>query len=138
MNFKLLSAQFIRSLLALSLALPSMEALPEDVLPLAVTDLELQLLPKACHARLRGDQAAQSLWKQRLGSDTFVHLHHFCFGLNFINRAKFSMVKYNKRYYLNQAVGEFAYVLKNWPANSPLRPEAEARAREVQLILKTL
>ncbi len=115
-----------------------MEVLAEGLLPYAVTSAELKLLPQACSARFGEDKAAKGFWEQKIGRDNFLHLHHYCFGLNFINRAKFAIDKKNKVYYLNLAVGNFDYVLRHWPANSPLRPEAEAGKREAQLMIKTL
>lgn len=115
-----------------------MAVLAEPLLPFAPTAAELKSLPAACVTRLTGDDAMKDRWVQKIGWNNFLHLHHYCFGLNFINRAKFTIDKKNKRYYLDQAVGNFAYVLKNWPADSPLRPEAEAGMREAQSLLKLL
>lgn len=110
----------------------------EQLLPEAPTKAELELLPKACDARLNGDNATRSFWNEKIGPDNFLHLHHFCFALNFINRAKFSVDKRNKGYYLGRAIQNFDYVLKAWPANSPLRPDAEAGKKEAQMMLMTL
>lgn len=138
MNMHKFSSKLARSSLLIFIVYSCTQALAEDVVPYAVTDSELTLLPQACYAKLRGDKATQDLWVQRIGRENFLHLHHYCFALNFMNRAKFTTVKYNKRYYLNQAVTNFAYVLKNWPANSVLRPDAETGMKEAQMMLRAL
>lgn len=133
-----LSSKLAKLSFSILVLFSNIQALAEDVVPYAVTDSELALLPQACYAKLRGDKATQDLWVQRIGRENFLHLHHYCFALNFMNRAKFTTVKYNKRYYLNQAVTNFAYVLKNWPAKSVLRPDAETGLKEAQIMLGAL
>lgn len=99
---------------------------------------ELALLPEACNARLNGSPEIRAAWEQRIGRDNFLHLHHYCFGLNYINRAKITFDKPLKRYFLQAAGNNFDYVLEHWPADSPLRPEAEAGKRQVEMLFRLL
>jgi tetratricopeptide (TPR) repeat protein len=49
-------------------------------------------------------------------------MHHYCFGLNFLNRANRGMG--NKAVLLNWALGEFKY-MQGIPADNVLRPDVE-------------
>jgi hypothetical protein len=93
-------------------------------------------LPKYCDARLRGDAAARQMWSERLGSEVFVHMHHYCFGLHFLNKAKFTFDKRKRNEAVQRAVGEFDYVIKNWPATTTLRADAlrhQQQARSMRM-----
>jgi len=109
-----------------------------DLPPERPTDSELVLLPKACEARLKGNDEVRKAWQQQIGRDNFLHLHHLCFGLNYNNRARLTFDKKRKLYFLQRAVANFDYVLTHWPADSALRPEAEAGRREAEMMLQTL
>lgn len=138
MNFQLTSQLLTRLALAVVLVLPGMAMSREALLPFGPTEVELKSLPAACAARLKDEPATNNRWIEKIGRNNYLHVHHYCFGLNFINRAKFTFDKQNKRYYLEQAIGNFAYVLKNWSADSQLRPEAEAGMTEAKLMLQGL
>lgn len=116
--------------LGMLLASPSASAQSKDM-----TDSDLAMLPEACTARIRGDEATQKLWRDRIGRYNFLHLHHFCFGMYFTNKANFSLDKNAKAEHLDRATREFDYVLRHWPADSPYRPEAERRKREAETAL---
>lgn len=107
-----------------------------QLLPERPTDIELQSLPIACQARLSGDAAIKKRWEQKIGTKNFLHLHHYCFGLNFTKRASTTFKKNDKQYYAKRAIVNFDYVLSNWSADSPLRPDAESGKREAELMLK--
>jgi hypothetical protein len=108
----------------------------QQKLPYGLTDAELAVLPSYCHAKLRGDAETKKLWNQRMGMENFVHLHHFCHGLKFMNRAKFTFDKRQRNYNLQQAIGEFGYVLKRWPTNFPLTMEAQNHKMQAEMMLK--
>lgn len=100
-------------------------------MPYEPSPAEIAMLPLACQVKLseqgRKDQAQQAMWSARLGANTWLHFHHYCHGLKFMNRAQFAIRREDKQYFLGSAIGEFDYVLKNWPADSPLRSDAQTR-----------
>lgn len=106
--------------------------------PEAPTDSELVVLPQACHARLRGSKEVYAAWQQKIGRGNFDHLHHYCFALNYINRARFTSDPKLKLYFLQRADGNFDYVLRHWPADSLLRPDAEIGKQQVQMMMRLL
>ncbi|MCL4738375.1 MAG: hypothetical protein KJZ81_09210 [Burkholderiaceae bacterium] len=124
---------------ALLLAFGAVDAYAQrDLPPERPTDSELVLLPKACEARLKGNDEVRRAWQQQIGRENFLHLHHLCFGLNYNNRARLTFDKKRKLYFLQRAVANFDYVLRHWPADSALRPEAEAGKREAEMMLQML
>lgn len=90
-----------------------------------VTDAEIAVLPPYCQARLGKDEALKKIWSDRLGRDQFLHMHHFCFGLAFMSRARMEINKKDRRFTLQGAVRNFDYVLARWPATFPLTAQAQ-------------
>lgn len=82
---------------------------------------EMAALPPYCAARFNEGTEAFKTWRSSMGSD-FIHVHHYCAGLNFLNRAR-GMSSSKTRGVLGAAVGEFDYVLKHAAPEFPLRAE---------------
>jgi hypothetical protein len=62
-------------------------------------------------------------WYSTLG-ETFNHMHHYCYGLIKTNRAVLlSRNEQSRRFYLNDAISEFDYVLNHAPPDFVLLPE---------------
>jgi hypothetical protein len=94
-------------------------------LNIAPTPLEKQALPPGCQAKLDGTPAVQK---------AFLHLHHYCFGLNSMNRARTAFDRRHRGFYLKTAIGEFDYVLDRLQPTDPLKPEVErAKFEAVQM-----
>jgi hypothetical protein len=107
-----------------------------DTLAQGITDTELLALPPYCYARLKGDEAEKRPWEQRMGQKQFVHLHHYCFGLNLMNRAAVELDQNARRRYLQRAAGEFNYVLKRWPPEFPLTSDAMNRKVQAEMMAR--
>lgn len=89
----------------------------------APSKTELSALPPYCAARFDEKSDAFKRWKVTMGPD-FVHIHHYCAGLNFVNRS-YSMASTKSRLeILNAAVRNFDYVLTHTQPSFYLRPEA--------------
>ena len=110
----------------------------QQKLPHGPTEAEFfALLPPYCHARLKGDDQTKNLWSQRMGGDNFLHVHHYCFGLDNMNKAMvFGFDKKKRDGYLNTAINEFNYVLRAWPANFRLNLEAQNYKMQAEMLLK--
>jgi len=62
-------------------------------------------------------------WSSMLG-ETFNAMHHYCYGLIKTNRAVLlSRTEQSRRFYLNDAISEFDYVLNGAPPDFVLLPE---------------
>lgn len=68
-------------------------------------------LPQYCHDRCEDGDGKK--WDRIFGVNTFLHVHHYCFGLAAEAELR-----------LDEAAGEFTYVIKSWPDYSKLKPIA--------------
>ncbi len=107
--------KFVSTLFTMLLAVPSAMA---DWRP---TQSELTTLPPYCAARFDERSAAFKNWKTSMGPN-FIHIHHYCAGLNFMNRARGSFSS-GRQDTLGAVVREFDYVLDHVTADFYLRPE---------------
>lgn len=98
------------------------------------TTTEMMMLPEYCQAKFGSNQALSDQWRQRMGPEQYLHLHHYCHGLNYMRRATFANGRQDRRYALERAVNEFDYVLQRWPANFFLTPQA----RQQQNLAKSM
>lgn len=91
----------------------------------AATATELSILPPFCQTKLSSSSspADQILYSGKVGPD-WLHIHHYCFALNFINRYKRSISnKGDQRFYLESAMGEFEYIFTHSSPTFWMRPE---------------
>lgn len=97
----------------------------------ALDPREVALLPGYCkytqlfRAIVPGgsDQTTVDSWYARLGPE-FNHLHHYCLGMMKENRAiLLSRDPSSRRFYLNDAIIEYDYVIERMPQDYVLLPE---------------
>lgn len=97
---------------------------------------EMALLPDYCPYTIvyyRGGPDRE-LWQARLGP-TLTHLHHYCWAILKVNRAKTGGYSAQLRYNLiASAVNEIQYVLNNGEPNFVLLPELLYRAGTFQMM----
>ncbi|MHB1083824.1 MAG: tetratricopeptide repeat protein [Thiobacillus sp.] len=88
------------------------------------TDSELRSLHPYCTALLRGGSKSDEYkyWAGIVGPG-FGHAHHFCQGLNLINRYYRATSAYDRKYYLGASLPEFGYMIKHAEPTSSLMPE---------------
>jgi tetratricopeptide (TPR) repeat protein len=100
-------------------------------------DDELERLPAYCsiHPSLDGTgQYASNMagtpertrWEEYFG-DSFQHMHHYCWALNWLDRAYRSKVEQYRKNYFEFAAGEFAYVIRNAAPGLTLLPEVHVQ-----------
>lgn len=89
------------------------------------TDLEMTMLPPYCRVRFEADSRSPEYkeWQRRLGPD-FLHVHHFCAGLNFLTRSYKPQSKADRDYNLQNAETNFTYVIHAVKPTFVLMPEA--------------
>ena len=91
----------------------------------APTESEMNLLPKYCAVKYKYEHRKTpevKYWKKTLG-DNYGDIHHYCNGLNFINRAYKSKSLGERKDWVNKAIGEISYVIKAAKPGFPLLPE---------------
>lgn len=86
------------------------------------TALELKMLPSACIAKQTEDPEEVRKWKTVLG-EAFVHLHHYCHGLNALNRINRGLG--DRDYLLDAALSDFRYMEHQVAEKNVLIPEVE-------------
>ena len=103
-----------RILCALLLAVSAGSALSLE--QFAPSDAEIANLPPYCARRLKGLMSPQE-------SAMYPSVHHYCFGLNFINRAARARDANSRSFNLTSAKGEISYTIKASPAGHWLLPQ---------------
>lgn len=86
------------------------------------TAAEMAALPAYCGARFNEGSEAFKTWRSTMGGD-FIHIHHYCAGLNFLNRSYGMSSTKARQGALGGAVREFDYVLTHASPDFHLRAE---------------
>lgn len=107
---------------------------------------EMFLLPEYCkytqdfreHVAGGNNPAEIQRWTAIMGP-TFIHMHHYCYGLQAINRASFlSPTPEDRRHNLGISVTEFDYVIERSPPDFGLLPEIFTKKGESLLQMDSL
>src|SRR5574337_796025 len=115
----------------------SAHAWAQPRLPHSPTDQELLLLPEECKIFLRGTTEQKILLSKKVPG--LAGPNHYCWGLNFINRAKYwSLDREEKRFNLGSAIGEFDYVLKHSAPDAAGLQQVRVQREQAEIMLKTL
>lgn len=83
---------------------------------------EMAALPPYCAARFNEGSEPFKTWRANMGGD-FIHIHHYCAGLNFLNRSYGMASAKDRQGTLGGAVREFDYVLSHASPDFYLRAE---------------
>lgn len=86
------------------------------VAPVQPTEEEFRSLPEVCVKRLKGTMSRDEM-------RMYPHLHHYCFGLNFVNRASRSKSAQSRGFNLGNAIDNFDYMVKFLPPGHWMRPQ---------------
>lgn len=114
------------------------DAWAQPKLPHAPTENELLMLPKECQETRKAGPVADA-YAKRLRTQGITGISHYCNGLNFINRFKFSSRdKTEKRFNLQSAIGEFDYVLGHSAPNATGLQTIQAQKELAEMMLKNL
>jgi len=95
-------------------------------LPFSPTDEELKALPLYCTDKIKTKNHAKL--RSVFGKD-FLHLHHYCFGMNFYKRANNEFKNKNLRiHYLGRSEANYNYIIEHTSPEFVLRPEVYVKA----------
>lgn len=101
------------------------------------TMIEVMAMPDYCQAKMGNNQALHDEWRLRMGPNLFMHLHHYCHGLKHMRRASTASDAQKRRYQYERAIGEFDYVLRNWPSDFQLHAQAKQQQQMARTLLGT-
>lgn len=92
--------------------------------PWTPTDSELASLPALCKAKTKSapGNPDYDMWQNTLGKD-FLHTHHYCAGLNFINRYYRARSDKDKGFNLDSAENNLSYMVAHAEPQFSLMPE---------------
>lgn len=131
-TFRRSPLRLVAPLIVAALWLPFNASAQEPHMP---TALELMSMPEYCQAKMGGNQSLHDAWRLRMGPNLFVHLHHFCHGLKHMRRAGVAVDSQKRRYQYERAIGEFDYVLRNWPPEFELYGQAQKQQKMARALL---
>ena len=86
------------------------------------TPIEMQRMPAYCKAKFTAPQGSPGwqIWRDRLG-ENFIDIHHYCSGLNWVNRYWSTTNVTDRKFYLERALDEITYMVKAQKPGFPLR-----------------
>ena len=96
---------------------------PDIVSAYPKADKDFAALPKYCYVRMRGAPAEKAVLDKRFGHKTYIHLHHYCSGLDYLNKAKMALDMKARDLKLVKAIKQFDYVAERMPSRSVVLPE---------------
>lgn len=102
------------------------------VLPYGIKDDEIPALPPVCVAMMTGN--GKATFKDQFGAQAFGSMHHYCAGVNFVNRAR----KYPKDrgFYFVNAKDEYQYVARAIEKNHWFRPQLHFELAQVLIQMR--
>lgn len=86
---------------------------------------EFASLPPYCKAKVEHpDPVENKIWSDKFGNDNWLHMHHYCFGLNYlINRYYRASTPEDRSFMLGAAVNNISYTIKAAKPGFVLQPE---------------
>lgn len=91
------------------------------ILPSAIQPDEFSVLPAYCKAKLSDDPSDDKAYSAMIGPD-WVHIHHYCFALNFTNRFYKTSDQNDKKHYMSSSLNNHDYVLTHSTPDFWMRP----------------
>ncbi len=94
-------------------------------LPYGPTEAELATLPPVCRAKVGNVSEAERVAAERsLGTNNWLHFHHYCYAINFLrNRLSSARTSAARKSILNDVIGDYEYVLKHAEKTFWMRPQ---------------
>jgi hypothetical protein len=101
------------------------------------TEHEYATLPPYCREKIEKKNPAENkMWSDRFGANTWLHMHHYCQGLNDINRYYLENDRTRRNDLLFSAVNQFDYMVGHLPTDSILLADVYQNRGHAQLMLR--
>lgn len=99
--------------------------------------VEMMRLPPYCQAKFNAptSSAEWKSWRGQIG-ENFIDLHHYCAGLNYMNRYWGARTAPDRSFYLQRALTNFDYMVKAEKPDFALRVELYSQRGEVNKLLR--
>lgn len=99
--------------------------------------VEMMRLPPYCQVKFSAptSSAEWKAWRAQIG-ENFIDLHHYCAGLNFMNRYWSARSARDRSFYLERALGNFDYMVKAEKPDFALRVELYSQRGAVNKLLR--
>ena len=99
-------------------------ALNTQVSAQPATANELRVLPEYCSVKWdTKDSTGQQRWSAVFGKKNWIHMHHWCIGLNSLIRAHKTFDDYQQGRFIQNVLGQFDYMEKRATPDWVLWPE---------------
>lgn len=99
-----------------------------------ITEAEFRLLPPYCAARLKGGTAAQKAqFEAQLGTNNFLHIHHYCMAANLANRIRSVTDRQERGAMMLEAVANYEYTINASEKSFWLLPQMRLEAGRMYL-----
>lgn len=102
----------------------------QALLPHPPTEAEVAALPAFCAERFKG-VGAGAAYQTQFGRANWIHMHHYCHGVKFVNRAR--QYPRDRAQYLRLALGEYAYVFRSTRPDFWFRPQMYVEVARVHV-----
>jgi tetratricopeptide (TPR) repeat protein len=98
---------------------------------------EILRMPPYCRAKFNAPQGSPEwkAWRDRIG-ENFIDLHHYCSGLNFVNRYWGARTPKDRGFYLQNAMDNFNYMVKAAKPDFALSAELYSNRGEVFKLMR--
>lgn len=98
---------------------------------------EIMRLPPYCQAKFNAPTSSPEwkAWRAQIGQN-FIDLHHYCAGLNYMNRYWGARSAPDRSFYLQRALTNFDYMVKAEKPDFALRVELYSQRGEVNKLLR--
>lgn len=129
-----MTARMLFVLLGLTSGINAAHALEAAPRP---TDAEMLSLPAYCQVKFNAPPQSPEWkgWRDRIGAN-YIDLHHFCAGINFVNRYWGARNARDRGFYLQNAMNNFDYMVKAEKPDFTLRAELYSHRGEVFKLMR--
>jgi tetratricopeptide (TPR) repeat protein len=103
------------------------------------TEAEYALLPAFCRVRVGGNSSSPQYQAMaaNYGRNNFMHMHHYCFALNFSYRALKATREQDKKHLNTVAKGNYEYIVEHTEPSFSMRPKVYVELGQVLLRLNS-
>ncbi len=110
-----------------------------DLMSTHLSVAEVRLLPEVCYVRIIDGQGSVRYKEfERMYGPDLLHVHHYCYGLTYINRSFKAMPTHDRKYLLEGAVGQIDYVITHAQPNFSLLTDVYLdKARVLNMLNRT-